>query len=110
MQFAPVEKLESARKLDAIAWAIFFIWLGITMLAEIPWGWFLVGVGVLILATQLARRQMSTPVEAFWVVCGAVLLVAGLWNVLALPWPLAPMLLILFGAALLARAVISLKR
>ncbi len=111
MQIAsPFEKLDSGRKLDSIAWAVFFIWIGIAMLAEIPWGWFLVGVGVVILATQLARRQMSMPVEGFWIVCGAVLLVAGLWNVLTLPWPLAPILLILFGVALLGRAVIGIQR
>lgn len=106
----PAEKTESARKLDSIAWAVFFIWIGIAMLADIPWGWFLVGVGVLILITQFGRRQMSAAVEGFWVVCGAVLLVAGLWNVLTLPWQLAPILLILFGAALLVKAVVGIKR
>ncbi len=107
---SPTGDIESARKLDSIAWAVFFIWIGIAMLAEIPWGWFLVGVGVLILATQLARRQMSMRIEGFWVVCGAVLLLAGLWSVLTLPWPLAPILLILLGVALLGRALIGLQR
>ncbi len=97
---------ERARQLDSVAWALFFIWVGVSMLVPIPWGWFLVGVAVLILAVQFARWQMGMTIEGFWVACGAVCLAGGLWNVLELPWPLAPILLILLGMALLGRAVV----
>lgn len=41
------ETSDHARQLDSVAWAVFFIWVGIAMLADVPWGWFLLGVGAL---------------------------------------------------------------
>jgi hypothetical protein len=46
-------------------------------LAQLAWGWFLRGVGVLILAAQIARWQMDMEVEGFWLACGIVFLVGG---------------------------------
>ncbi len=100
-------KSERARQIDSVAWAIFFIWVGAAMLAPVPWGWFLVGIAVIILSVQFARWQMGMTIEGFWVACGAVCLVGGLWNVFALPWPLAPILLILLGVTLLGKAVVK---
>lgn len=104
------ETSERARQLGAVAWAVFFIWVGIAMLTDMPWGWSLLGVGILTLASQLARWQMDMRVEGFWVACGVVFLAAGLWTLLKLSWPLAPILIILFGAALLAKAVAGVRR
>ncbi len=98
---------ERARQIDSAAWAIFFIWVGVAMLAPIPWGWFLVGVAVIILAVQFARWQIGMTTEGFWIACGAVCFVGGLWSVLRLPWPLAPILLILLGVALLGKTVVG---
>jgi hypothetical protein len=109
-QASSTEESETARKLDTFAWAAFFIWVGIAMLAELPWGWFLLGVGVLILAVQLVRLQINMKIEGFWVACGAVFLAGGLWKLLALPWPLAPILLILLGVALIGKAIVGVKR
>src|SRR5215831_12527928 len=94
--------------LDSMARAIFIIWIGISMLVAISWGWFLVGLGILILAAQLARSQMNVKVAGFLVAFGAVFLIGGLWTVLNLAsWPLAPIVLILLGVVLLGKAVIS---
>ncbi len=101
------ESSDRARQFDSVAWAVFFIWVGVAMLAPIPWGWFLVGVAAIILAVQLARWQIGLTIEPFWITCGAVCLAGGLWNVLQLPWPLAPILLILLGVALLGKAVVK---
>ncbi len=100
------EPNERARQIDAVAWALFFIWVGVGMLAQIPWGWFLVGIAILILGAEFARWQFSGTMEGFWIACGLVFLAGGLWNVLDLPWPLAPILLILFGVAMLAKAFV----
>ena len=105
-QGSSTEKSERARQIDSVAWALFFIWVGVAMLVPIPWGWFLVGIAVLILAVQLVRWQSGMTIEGFWVACGAVCLAGGLWNVLELPWPLAPVLLILLGVALLGKVVV----
>ncbi len=105
-QGSPIEKNELARHLDSIAWAAFFIWIGIAMLAGIRWGWFLVGLGVVILAAQLARLHMNVKLEGFWVACGAVFLIGGLWTVLNIAsWPFGPIVLILLGVVLLGRAL-----
>jgi hypothetical protein len=101
---------ERARQLDSVVWAVFFIWIGVGMLAAVPWGWFLVGVGALIGVAQLARWQIGMTIEGFWIACGAVIFAAGLWDLLRLPWPLAPMLLIGLGVALLAKTIVSARR
>ncbi len=105
----PVEASGPARYLDSVVWAVLFLWVGVAMLAELPWGWFLVGVGVLILAAQFARKQMDAKIEGFWVASGIVFLAGGLWNLFAMPWPLAPILLVLLGAVMLGKIVIGAK-
>jgi hypothetical protein len=93
-----------------MARAIFIIWIGIAMLVPISWGWFLVGLGILILAAQLARSQMNITIDGFWVAWGVVFLLGGLWTVLNFAsWPLAPIVLILLGMALLGKAIISIR-
>jgi len=110
-QGSSAEKSELTRHLDSIGWAAFFIWIGIAMLLAIPWGWFLVGLGILILAAQLARLQVNIKIEGFWVTWGAVFLIGGLWTVLNLAsWPLAPIVLILLGVVQLAKAIMSIRR
>ena len=110
-QGSSTEKSELTGHLDSMARAIFIIWIGIAMLLAISWGWFLVGVGILILAAQLARSQMNIKVEGFWVAWGAVFLVGGLWTVLNFAsWPLAPIVLILLGMVLLGKAIIRIRR
>src|ERR1700746_1121353 len=104
-------KSDLARHLDSIAWAAFFIWIGIAMLVAMSWGWFLVGLGILILTAQLARLQMNIKIEGFWVACGAVFLIGGLWTVLNLSsWPLAPIVLILLGVVVLGKGIIGIRR
>ena len=110
-QGSSTEKSELTGHLDSMARAIFMIWIGIAMLVAISWGWFLVGLGILILAAQLARSQMNIKIEGFWVAWGAVFLVGGLWTVLNLDsWPRAPIVFILLGMVLLGKAVISIRR
>jgi hypothetical protein len=92
---------ERSRQIDSGAWAVFFIWVGIAMLAEVPWSWFLVGVGVLILGAQIMRRQSNLKIETFFVVVGLIILAAGVWDLLAMPWPLMPIILIGLGGYLL---------
>ena len=94
-----------ARQIDSAAWAVLFIWIGVALLAHVPWGWFLIGVGVLVVGAQAARRQASLKVETFAIVIGVIFLVGGVWELLALQWPLIPILLILLGVYLLQRVV-----
>jgi hypothetical protein len=99
-----------AGQIESATWAIFLIWVGVAMLADVPWGWFLLGTGALVTAAQFARWQMGLKIEGFWVACGAVFLAGGLWRLLELPWPLAPILLVLLGVALLCKVVAGAGR
>lgn len=96
---------ETARRIDSVAWAAFFIWVGIAMLMGVPWDWFLVGVGVLTLAAQFFHWSMDNKVDLFWIACGVAFLAGGVWMLLQFPWPLAPILIILLGIVLLSKAL-----
>ena len=47
------------RKLDAIGCALFFIWMGIAILANVGWGIGLIGIGVIILGGLAAKESLS---------------------------------------------------
>jgi hypothetical protein len=86
-QEPPDKSSERPQQIDSAAWAVFFIWVGVTMLAHVPWGWFLIGVGALILGAQVYRWQMDLTVDGFGVACGVIFLAGGAWELLALQWP-----------------------
>jgi hypothetical protein len=94
-----------ARQIDSAGWAVFFIWVGVAILAHVPWGWFLIGVGALILAAQAVRRQMTLNAETSSMVIGLIFIACGAWELLALQWQLVPIVLIVFGVYLLQKAV-----
>ncbi len=94
-----------AHKLDAAAWGLFFVWVGIALIADIGWGPGLVGVGIITLVGQLARKYFGLTVERFWVVVGLLLVLGGVWELLGLQFSLVPVLLIVAGVALLVSAV-----
>jgi hypothetical protein len=94
-----------AHKLDAAAWGLFFVWVGVALIANIGWGPGLVGVGVITLGGQLARKYLSLTVERFWVAVGLLFVLGGVWELLGLRFSLVPILLIVAGVALLLSAV-----
>ncbi len=73
---------------------LFFIWVGVVMLTGLPWTWFLMGA-------QSARWQRGLNIETIGVFVGLIVLAAAIWDLLALPWPLMPIALIMLGAYLL---------
>lgn len=101
-----------ARKLDAAGWGLFFIWIGIAVLASLGWGVGLLGVGIITLGGQLARKYVGLPAEAFGLVIGALFLFGGVWELLglrldrpAMPRALLPIVCIGAGAMLLLSAL-----
>jgi hypothetical protein len=98
---APSHPDGRVRQIDSAAWAVFFIWVGVVMLVGLSWDWFLVGIGVLILGAQVMRRQSNLKIELFAVVIGVIILAAGVWDLLSMPLPLMPIILIALGAYLL---------
>ena len=98
-----------AHKLDAAAWGLFFVWVGVALIANIGWGLGLLGVGVITLGGQLARKYFSLTIERFWVVVGFLFALGGVWELLGLQFSLVPILLIVAGVALLVSAVRKLN-
>ncbi|MBA4392767.1 MAG: hypothetical protein C0407_04350 [Desulfobacca sp.] len=47
------------RKLDTVGWGLFFIWMGIALLAGLGWGVGFLGVGLIILGKLVAREYLS---------------------------------------------------
>lgn len=107
--FGEVPANQSAQRIDSVAWALFFIWLGIAMLAKVPWAWFLAGVGSLTVLAHLCRWWMHAKVDRFWLACGVIFLAAGLWDLLQIEWPLAAASILLLGIVLLGRAIAAFK-
>lgn len=95
------------KRLDLVSWGAFFIWTGVAFLAPLSWGVWLLGLGVIVLGTQLYRRQIALHVEGFWLVAGGLFLIGGIWELAEFERRLAiiPVVCILAGVALLASAL-----
>lgn len=96
-----LEHNDRARKLDAIGWALFFIWVGVAWIADVGLGVGLLGVAVIILGMQAFRRVLGIALEIFWIIVGIGFGIGGLWEYFAVQTPLAPIILIIAGIALL---------
>ena len=85
--------------------------MGIALLLNLGWGVGLLGVGVVMFASQLERMYFALKVEGFGLVLGVCFAVAGLSRLLDLQWDQAPIsawlvpsLLIVAGATALVTA------
>jgi hypothetical protein len=74
------------------------------MLTGVPWAWFLIGVGVVMLGAQLVRWMSGLKIEAFGTSVGFIVLAAGVWELLSLSWTLMPIVMIMLGIYLLWKA------
>jgi len=89
------------KKLDAVGWSLFFIWIGIALLADVGWGVGLLGVGIITLGGQVMRKYFALRVEVFWVMVGFFFLLAGVWELVNVQFGLIPILCISAGVSLL---------
>lgn len=94
-------KTAVARRLDAVGWALFLIWIGIVLLMGAKASLALLGIGIIIVGVQLARVLYQLSLEGFWFVVGLLFLVGGIWQMVGAKFPLVPILLIVAGVALI---------
>ena len=99
-----VTKAELTQKIDTAGWGLFFVWMGIALLADVGWGIGLLGVGIITLGGQAARRYFGITLDGFWVVAGVLFLAGGLWELAGIQFSMVPLLLIVAGMAVLASA------
>lgn len=93
----PAEAME--KKLAAVGWGLFFLWVGIALLTGVPTGVGLLGVGAITLGMQMARRTFGLTLEGFWIVVGILFALGGFGALLGVNVPILP--LVLVGAGLL---------
>jgi len=91
----------TSRRLDAAGWGLFFIWVGVSTIADLGWGVGLLGVAAIIYLVQVARRLSGRRLEPFWLVVGGGFLLGGIWHLYQIEVSLVPVVLILVGGALL---------
>ena len=99
-----------AQKVDVAGWGLFFIWVGISLMMEFSWGVGLIGVSVITLGGQAARKFFGLALEGFWLVCGLFFLAGGIWELYKVEVSLVPILLIVAGGALLVSVALGTRR
>ncbi len=94
------------RRLEAGTWGAFFVWTGVAILADLEWGAWLLGVGVIVLGAQLARRAAGLRHEGFWLLAGLLFVLLGAAELFGLAVRVAwmPLACIVAGVVLLLRA------
>jgi hypothetical protein len=98
------------KKLDTAGWGLFFIWIGIALFAHVGWGVGLLGVGILILGTQVTRKYFGLKLDGFWVVVGFLFFLGGIWELLNVQLDLTPIICIIAGMALLVSVLVGKAR
>ena len=94
------------KNLDAAGWGLFFIWIGVAVLSKVGWGEGLLGVGIITLGAQVARRYFGLKLEGFWVVVGFFFVLGGVWKLLNVQLGLLPILCIAAGLVLLVSTLV----
>jgi len=92
--------------LDAAGWGLFFIWIGIALVAHVGWGAGLLGVGIIMLGAQVTREYFGLKLEGFWVAMGFFFALGGIWESFNVQFGLLPILCVAVGVALLVSALV----
>lgn len=95
------------KKLETVGWGLFFIWTGIAFLTHVGWGVGLLGVGIIILGGQAARKYLSLKRGGFWVGVGFFFVAGGIWKIFNIQIALLPILCIVAGVVLLGSRLIG---
>lgn len=101
------------KRLDEIALALALIMTGALWLAPkamFPEGTWLVGVGLILLGLNAARRIRGLKTSGFGIIVGLIASAGGIGRILGQDLPLVPILLIIFGVGLVVRAATGSQR
>jgi hypothetical protein len=90
-----------ARKLDAVGWGAFFVWIGVVLMADVSAGWTLMAIGLIMLGVQIARTAFGLRLEGFLVVVGGCFLLGGIGQIANARLGLGPVFMILAGLAVI---------
>ncbi|MCX6568887.1 MAG: hypothetical protein NT147_07555 [Candidatus Aminicenantes bacterium] len=102
-----------AKRFDEIALALVLIMTGGLWLAPkamFPEGTWLVGVGLILLGLNAARRIRGLKTSGFGIIVGLIASAAGIGRIIGQDLPLVPILLIILGAGLVLKAAAGKER
>jgi len=110
MEKAAAEISESrlkAKRVTTVGWGLFFVWLGIVLMFKGGTGLILIGVGVISLGIQVARRYIGLESDGFWILVAILFVIVGIWELFEVKLPLMSVFLVVVGAAFLVSALKS---
>jgi len=93
-----------AKRITAVGWGLFFIWLGLVLMFDAGIGLILIGVGIISLGMQVSRKYVGLETDGFWILVAALFMAVGAWEMFGWKLPLMSLLLVIVGAALLVSA------
>ncbi len=99
------------KRIDSIAWGVFLIMIGALWCfpdGAVPEGAWMFGTGLILLVVIIARHIGNIQVTGFWVVMCGLALGAGLTNMLGLPLPVLPIVMIMVGAAIIFKTIVKM--
>ena len=98
----------TAKRLDQIGWGIFLVMIGIIWLVPgVPHGTWLIGTGILLLALNAVRSRLGIPWSGVSLALGVLALAAGVGDFTGIDLPLFPICLVIIGAAMILKPMIS---
>jgi len=104
------------RNFEVIAWGALFIWWGITeLIPSLPIGTGAIGIGLILVGANIARRLSGVPISGFSTTVGILAIVWGALELvgvlLSLPFelPVSAILLIVLGMIVLWPALTGTK-
>jgi len=97
------------KNLEAVGWALFFIWIGIAVLADFGFAIGSIGVGIITLGSQTARKYFNFKFEGFWVIAGLLFVLGGIWELFKIEFDLLPILIIVAGLVFIIYVIMGKK-
>jgi hypothetical protein len=86
-----------ARKVDAVGWGVFFVWIGAVLQQDISAGWTLTVIGLIMMGVQIARIGFGLKLEGFWILVAGCFLVGGVGQMVKAQIHFVPFFLIVAG-------------
>ena len=104
------EKTQTTKVLDAIAWGVFIVLLGVGWIAsayyQMDTGIYIaLGVGLILIALNLSRRTMGITISKFSLFIGLLALALAGSGIAGFEMPFIPTVIVLVGLFIVAEAI-----
>ena len=107
-EFTDTDMAGTAKRLDQIGWGIFLVMIGgIWLVPGVPQGTWLIGTGILLLVLNAIRSRLGIQWRGVSVALGVLALAAGLGDFTGINLPLFPICLVIIGATLILKPLVS---